>query len=305
MAYDRNLYFNPNDKLKNLWQLAPNDGVLEYDQKIKTNYMYGELSSALPLFYLLTFMAIIFDIYLGVNVLAKYGLSWAFVIGSIIADIIMAVLVYLLAFKGLKKLNHTYQKNSWFKLELELMTKLKDETSEEYKNRHAHILKDLDIVTSNLNKIKYLRYFVVLVLFGVAIWKISNFASTLPPSVSVFSVTKGKIVITLALLTAFFHSVATEKTLASLMFNLRKNRELKKFRPKLEPTVSTIPVIYEGKYNPAKFKNTELVVNEKGEVIIKYIYVIWDDEIKYLMDQQTDKSARRGVAITCKQQQLS
>ncbi len=311
MPYDREILFNPSDKFKNAWSLAPQNQVLELDGH-KTNSMYADLSAAIPIFYLLTFLAISFDIYLGFSVLAKAGVNLPVVVISVIADIFLAIIVYLFALRS-KNYNHNYLNNELFKLQLERKTRKKNESIDDYRHRKSSITSQINVLKKKIKWVKFLKWFFSVVIFAIAGWKIYTYMGTLPPSLSIFSVVKGKIVIILALLTASFHVLATEKSAASLWFNHIKNKEIKKHLEETSINDSEIarhdakhqPIDFVGKFRPSQSGNTKLIVDETGEnASLEYIYLIWDDEIKYLMDNQSDEEAKKSVVIACKQTQL-
>jgi hypothetical protein len=142
---------------------------------------------------------------------------------------------------------------------------------------------------------------------AIAAWKIYTFIKILPPNMNVFELAKGKMVIILSLLTAVFHIIATEKSLAAWWFNVIRKKELSVNTSDTDNHIpSPLPIDYTGVYREVKDHNysTQLNVTESGDAEISYYYVIWDDEIKRMMDMQHDENAKRGIVITCKNNQI-
>ncbi len=306
--YNRNLKLNPSKKLRMAWTFVPQNQRIEVSGH-KTSSMYGEPSSLIPLFYLLTILAISFDIYLGFSVLLKSGVDVYLVFASVLFDIILAVMVYLTAnlFKS-NTLNETYLDNLIFKTKLERITRKIDESEDEYNERKAVLSNSLKSYKASKTKLKIFKYLIAILIILIAYWKIYTYMSVLPPGMNIFTLVKGKVVIIFAILTALFHIMATEKSLASFWFGKLLKKEINKHieenaeSDNKEPKALKIDFI--GKYRPAKFGNTSLEVDENGRATIYYYNIIWDDEIKFIMEQQGDENAKRGFAIKCKENQL-
>ena len=306
--YNRSLKIDPSKKLRNAWTFVPQNQRLEVSGH-KTSSMYGEPSSLIPLFYLLTFLAIAFDIYLGFSVLLKSGVDFYLVFASVLFDVFLAILVYLMAnFLKSNTFNGTYLDNLIFKTKLERITRKIDENEDEYNERKAVLSNSLSSYNSSKTKLKIFKLIMALLIIAIAYWKIYTYKSVLPPGMSLFTLVKGKVVIIFAILTAIFHIMATEKSLASFWFGRLLKKEINQHidenaeSDNREP--KSLKIDYVGKYRPAKFGNTRLEVDEKGRATIYYYNIIWDDEIKHIMEQQGDENAKRGFAIKCKENQL-
>lgn len=302
MPYLRSSYFNPSDKYKNAWSLTPQGRSLSLDG-FKTRSMYASLSSSIPVFYVLMFLAIAFDIYLGFSVLAKSGVNIMLIVGAILFDFFFAVLPVLLASVNIDSFKHAYVDNMIFKSELQCMTKRREDDG---KSHVGSIQLELDRYKRKKFLSKLTGLILASLIFAIAGWKIFTYYSVLPPGMNIFSMVNGKIVIIFSFLCAVFHLIGSEKAIAHFFFWMYKS-EYKNFlrrRQTERPEKEVLPIDYEGKYKPASFGNTEVVVKEDGSAFIEYIHIIWDDEIKELISRQTDDSAKRGIAITCKESQL-
>lgn len=307
MPYSRESYFDPPQSYKEKWSLAPQGSVLHIDG-LKTKTMFAELSSAIPLYYILMFLAIGFDIYLGFAILSKSGVNIALISVGVIADFFLAILPFLLAVK-IDARNYIKTENKIFQTLLEIKTRLIDEKDNESKYKER--VRDKEIALkkfrSNQRTTKILKYLFIAIILAIAAFKIYTFYSVLPPGFSLFSVANGKIVILFSVLCAIFHIIGSEKAFAHLMFWSNKNATYEKQMELKEAGNEHIEVMeipYLGNYKPAKYKNTEVVVDEEGNAKINYINIIWDDEIKQLAQRQGDQNARQGLTIVCKQQQL-
>lgn len=306
MPYVRDSFFNPSDPYKKAWSLAPKGRVLNLSGH-KTGAMYATLSSAIPIFYILMLSAIAFDVYLGYSILAKSGVNIGLITGSVILDLILAIAPFLLG-SFILSFNHTNVDNQLFKTKLECMTKVKGESDDDFHTRitqlKSGVLKELK-GAKTIGKL--VNYLTIILIFAIAGWKIYTYYSVLPPGFSIFSVANGKIVLIFSFLCAVCHIIGSEKAFAHLSFWFINKKEFKAHNDLHNgkmPPLKSIPIPYEGDYKPAKFENTELIIDENGNPTIEYVNLIWDDEIKYLIDQQGDDNAKRGVAITCKQAQI-
>ncbi len=306
MPYKINTFLNPSEELRQNWSLVPQVRTLTLAGH-KTKSLYAALSPSIPIFYVLMFLAISFDIYLGFSILAKQGVNIGLIIGSVIADFFLAIAPFLFESNFSGKYNHIKLENQIFQKKLECMTMRNNETEEEFDGRRSHTIEpDLKEYESNKSKGNVLRIVLIFLIFAIAGWKIYTFYKVLPPGISIFSVINGKIVIIFSLLCAIFHIIGSEKAFAHFMFWRRKRSEVKRHRethdgkrPKPKPS----PINYVGKYENAEAGNTS-VINKDGKVYLEYIYIIKDDEIYSLINDQTDDDAKRGIAIQCKQIQF-
>ena len=304
MPYDRNTYFNPSTKYRIDWSLVPQILTLDVDNH-KTRSYHSGLSSILPIYVVFTLVAIGLDFFLGFKFLANQGVSLVSIILVIFFDWFLAVLPYIIE-QNFPKLNHSRCENTIFLNELQCTTKKIGETEEQYSHRKAkleHELKDLNWSVTKIKIIKFGVYGIILVL---AYWKIYSFKSVLPPSISLFSIMNGKIVIMAALLCAVLHIIASEKSLAYLKFISYKGSELANYRKtnnNTRPTPERIEIEYAGKFNNAKSGNSAIVI-DNDKIYLERIHIIWDDEIVTLVNAQTDLDAKKAVAIKCKENQI-
>ena len=159
-------------------------------------------------------LAIVFDIYLGFSVLAKSGVNIMLIVGAILFDFFFAVAPILLApFSDVFR--HTYIENVIFKSELELMSKKKGDLDETYKEGVLNNLKKYKFAKQ---KSKLISLLFAIAIFTIAGWKIFTYYSVIPPSISIFSMVNGKIVIIFSFLCAVFHLIGSEKALAHFNF---------------------------------------------------------------------------------------
>ncbi len=306
MSFQNQQFYNPSDALKELWTLVPQVTTLEVDN-LKTKALFSTISSTIPIFYVLMILAISFDIYLGFFILSKQGVSMGIVVGSVIADLFLGVFPFLIEGIFFKNLNHTRIENSIFRRKLEARCKLKEETTEAFKARSAKIKNGiLKKLKRNRLKSKVYRFLIAITIFAIAFWKIYTFLSVLPPSISIWAVVKGKIIIIFSLLTALFHLIGTEKAVAHIFYFFTSKADQDRFTDINTgeiPEASQIEIEYEGKFNEAKKGNTAII--KKGEIpYLEFIHIIRDGEIQALINAQTDPVARRVVAIKCKENQL-
>jgi hypothetical protein len=306
MPYSRQSYFNPSSRYLKAWALTPQGRQLGISGH-KTRSMYDTLSFAIPVFYILFFAAIAFDIYLGFSILAKSGVSIGLITGSVILDIILAIAPFLFA-TFISSFNHTNTENKIFQSKLECMTKLKGESDKEYSTRKNQIING-KLAEYKKHKIlgKIIRYITIAAIWIIAGWKIYTYYSVLPPGFSIWSLANGKIVIIFSFLCAVCHIIGSEKAVAHFAFWSIKGNEFKKHNELHNgeiPIKETLPIDYEGIFKDASHKNTSIKVDKDGNASVEYIHVIWDDEISQLMQRQGDESAKRAVAIVCKENQI-
>lgn len=302
MPYSRSTYFKPSYRYKNAWSLTPQGRTLSVSG-YTTSSMYDTLSSSIPIFYVLMFLAIAFDIYLGFSVLAKSGVNIMLIVGAILFDFFFAVAPVLLS-PFSKIFNHAFIENKIFKSELEMMVKKKDDNDTHHKDRI-----EIELKSYKTQRIfsKLISLFFASCIFLIAGWKIFTYYSVLPPGLSIFSMVNGKIVIIFSFLCAVFHLIGSEKALAHFNFWLIKNKEYKQYIKKTDivrPEKMVIPLDFEGNFKKASSGNTEVIVDDDGTASIAYIHIIWDDEIKELIEYQTDENSKRAIAVKCKENQL-
>ncbi len=302
MPYSRNTYFNPSYRYRSAWSLTSQGRTLSVSG-YNTSSMFDTLSSSIPIFYVLMFLAIAFDIYLGFSVLAKSGVNIMLIVGAILFDFFFAVAPVLLA-PFSKIFNPTYIENQIFKAELEMMAKKKDNTDAFHNDRVVLTLKSYK--TKKLLS-KLFSFLLAIAIFSIAGWKIFTYYSVLPPGFSLFSMVNGKIVIIFSFLCAVFHLIGSEKAQAHFNFWIIKNKEYNNYIRKTDiekPEKSYLPLDFEGKFKKGVSGNTEIIIDEDGTASIGYVHIIWDDEIKDLIGLQTDQNAMRAIAIKCKENQL-
>jgi hypothetical protein len=307
MPFGQNIFLNPSGRFRELWALVPQVGSLSIGAQ-KTKAYHSSLSSAIPIFYILMILAIAFDIYLGVFVLSKQGVSFMLIVGSVILDFVFGFAPFLIEGVFMKDLNHLKVENRIFQKELEIQCRLKGEDDKAFNGRKARILDyELKREYSYRRMGKIVRYILTLLIFGIAGWKIYTFSSVLPPSISIWSIVNGKIIIIFSVLTALFHLTGTERAFAHMFFWKTKNKELKDHYRfgggDNKPTPESNEIEYEGEFVDATQGNTK-IVNKEGKVYIEFIHCIRDGEILGLMNSQTNATARKVVAIKCKENQL-
>lgn len=306
MPYSRQSFFNPSDSYKKTWSLTPQGRTLTVSGH-KTKSMYASLSSAIPIYYILMFLAIGFDIYLGFSILSKSGVSLGLIIGSVVADFFLAVLPFIIE-NSVSSLNHIVIENKTFQKKMECKTKLNGESDEGYYARKNNIINgELRELNSNKRKGSLLRLILIILILAIAGWKIYTYMSVVPPGLNIFSLVNGKIVIIFSILCAIFHIIGSEKAFSHFVFWMKKGSEFKEhndFSNGIKPPKTSIPIVFVGEFKNAMHQNTEVEVSEDGTARINYINIIWDDEIKALIDAQEDENAKRAVAITCKQTQI-
>lgn len=306
MPYPITSYFNPSDKYRQTWSLVPQVRTISVSgQKAKS--LYSALSPSIPLFYIFMFSAIGIDVYLGFAILAKSGVNIGLIIGSVLADLLLAIAPFLVESFMVKDWNHVVVENRILQKRLECQTKVKDEPEIKFQERRNKIIdEDLRKYTSYQSSGKILRLVLILLIMIIAGWKIYTYYKVLPPGLSIFSMVNGKIVIIFSLLCAIFHILGSEKAFAHFMFWLNKNKEFKNHQQTHNgdrPQPSSKEIEYVGKYNDASSGNSS-IVNRNGKVYLEFINIIKDDEVQSLINSQTNDDARRGVAIKCKENQI-
>lgn len=301
MPYSRDTFFNPNSKYRNAWSLAPQSRSIMVSG-YQTRSMYDTLSSSIPIFYVLMFLAIAFDIYLGFSVLAKSGVNIMLIVGAILFDFFFAVAPILLV-SFFSFFNHASLENKIFKTNLKIILNRKDNTT------HSDGLQ-LELSSYKLSKMlsKVFSFIFTILIFAIAGWKIYTYYSVLPPGFSIFSMVNGKIVIIFSFLCAVFHLIGSEKALAHFNFYLVHKKQYNsylKFTDIKKPATKTkLPLDFKSDYKPASSGNTDIVVAENGDAFIEFIHIIWDEEINDLIQHQIDENAKRAIVIKCKENQL-
>ncbi len=308
MPYPTGTNFQPSSPYRLSWTLVPQTTTLKLSNH-KTKSMYSSLSPAIPIFYILMFIAIGLDVYLALAILARSGVSLALVIGSIIADLFLAICPFLFEGFWVKDWNHVVVENDIFRKELECMTKKKGEDDDDFNRRKATILTaSIPQLKSYQRNGKILRWFLILCIFALAAWKIYTFNKVIPPGISIFSTVNGKIVITFSLLCAIFHILGSEKAVAHLRFYLISKPEFKKFlrtHDGAKPIYqrSTIPFV--GNYLDVESQSKNVKIVNIGDLtFLDYNPVIWDNEIQEVINKTPDENAKRGIAIACKETQI-
>lgn len=301
MPYSRNSFFDPKGKYQDAWSLVTQGRSLSVSG-YSTRSMYSTLSSSIPIFYVLMFLAIAFDIYLGFSVLAKSGVNIMLIVGAILFDFFFAVAPVLLA-PFWKIFKHAYIENQIFKGELEILAKRKNNNDAHHQDR---IELELKSYKSKKMLSKLISFLLAALIFAIAGWKIFTYYSVLPPGFSIFSMVNGKIVIIFSFLCAVFHLIGSEKALAHFNFWLIHKKQYIKHIKKdiIKPEKTKVPLDFEGDFKKVSSGNTEIIINDNGEAELAFIHVIWDDEIKDIIDHQTDQNAMRAIAIKCKENQL-
>ncbi len=306
MPFPSTIYFNPSPEFKQTWSLVPQVRTIAIGNQ-KTKPLYSSLSPAIPIFYILCLLAISFDIYIAVTVLAKQGVNIAYIIIAVILDLFLAVSPFLLELYAAKHLNHINLDNQIFLCNLKCQTKKKEETDDQFDTRKQGIVGGvLKQYLANKKWNRFCRFIIAISIFSIAFWKIYTFKGALPPGFSIFSIVKGKIVIAFSILCATFHLIGSEKAFAHFMFWVRKS-EIKQhinLNPNPHrPNPTPVEIEYVGNYKNHSYGNTS-VVNEDNKVYLKYIHVIRDEEIQDLINAQIDDNAKRGIAIKCKELQI-
>jgi hypothetical protein len=306
MPYPITSYFKPSDKYLQTWSLVPQVRTISVTgQKAKS--LYSGLSPAIPLFYFFMISAIGIDIYLGFSILAKSGVNIGLIIGSVLADLLLAIAPFLIESFMVKDWNHVVVENRILQKRLECQIKSKYESAEEFKTRRdKQIEPDLKKYLSYQFSMKVLRFLLFTLIITIAGWKIYTYYKVLPPGLSIFSMVNGKIVIIFSALCAIFHILGSEKAFAHLMFWFIKEKEWKNFlhiNNVGKPNPNSKEIEFMGEYTNASSGNTS-VINRDGKVYLEFIHIIKDDEVQELINSQNNDDARRGLAISCKKNQI-
>lgn len=305
MPYPIETYFKPSPAYRETWSLVPQVGTVTV-LGLKTKAMYSSLSPTIPLFYFFMVFAIGFDAYLGFSILAKSGVNIALIIGSILLDLLFAIAPFLVESMLVKDWNHVVIENRIFQNRLECQTMKKGESDEEFQLRKSNTINNvLNPSISSQSKSKFFRFILILLIFAISGWKIYTYIKVLPPGLNIFSLVNGKIVIIFSLLCAIFHILGSEKAFAHFMFWLRKGSEFKNHQEtsnQQKPIPKKVEIKFIGNYNNATSHHTS-VLNENGKVYLEFINIIRDNEVQSLINSQTSDDAKRGVAISCKENQ--
>ena len=306
MPYPITSYFKPSDKYLQTWSLVPQVRTISVSGQ-KAKALYSSLSPSIPLFYFFMVSAIGIDLYLGFSILAKSGVNIGLIIGSVLADLLLAIAPFLVESFMFKDWNHVMVENRILQARLECQTEKKGEPQMVFQARRNKIIsEDLEKYLSYQSYGKILRFVIILFIMIIAGWKIYTYYKVLPPGLSIFSMVNGKIVIIFSLLCAIFHILGSEKAFAHTMFWFNKNREFSNHQQTHNgnrPQPSSKEIEYVGQYNDASSGNTS-IVNRDGKIYLEFIHVIKDDEIQSLINSQTNGDAKRGVAIKCKENQI-
>lgn len=309
MPFPKDTYYKPNNSVKELWSLVPQVGKCEV-QGVKTRPYNSYTSPMIPFFYILMILAIAFDIYIGVFILSKQGVNLGLIVGSVIMDIFLGVLPFLIEGVFMKNLNHTMIENSIFVKILESKCRRLTDSDKDVTERKERIVRQLSELDSDKRKSNIYRFVIAFIIFAIAAWKIYTFNSVLPPSFSIWAVVKGKIIIIFSLLTAIFHLIGTEKAIAHLFFYRAAKSDYKNYMrvgSTSNAKPSRIELNYEGRFEEVeKDREHKMWILKEGEkYYIEFTDFIRDEEIMRLSGSQTDDTAERVVAFKCKENQLS
>lgn len=303
MLFKSDTYFNPSNNYRTKWSLCPQDLSLNVAGH-KTRAFLSSISSFIYLFHLLSIIAIILDIYLGFKVLKKAGVGMGVITASVALDYVLAVIVYLFSFFGVKKVQI---ENQLFTDSLKSMSLINGESTEQYNVRRSGLMdKNIKSGKTSLFWIRFLKILSIIAICGIAYWKIYTYSNTLPPGMIIWKMATGKLVLIFAILCALFHIIATENSFAHLYFKIvysgEYNSHLKNMSM-VKPTPEEREIIYIGNYNEATSGNTS-IVKKSDKVYLTFINVIRDEEILSLLNAQTDNDAKKGVAIVAKENQV-
>lgn len=299
---------NPSSSLKEFWKLVIKRVNVEFSSIHKAPAIFGEVSGIITILYILTILAISGDVYLAVKILMKAGVKPAFVFIQIGLDIFLAILPFLLLTFGVKFLDTVANKNWKLFYEMDTMLRRKDESDEDYKSRKRQNEEThLPRIERNLNWGRILTWITYFLIALVAFWKIKNYQATVP--FNILNTANGKMVITLAILVAMFHIIATENTLIHLLYWIQKNSAIAKFNQSRnineDPDLNDpVDILYVGNYTKAKSGYTEIIKEQDGSIKLKYAYIIRDEEINDLLTANADSNAKKGIIAACKNIQL-
>ncbi|MBI3233542.1 MAG: hypothetical protein HYZ42_05790 [Bacteroidetes bacterium] len=296
----------PTAGLKEFWKLVLKRKNVELGLH-KAPGMYGEVSAIIVVLYILTIAAVGGDIYLAMKILMKAGVKPAFVFIQIGADIVLAILPFILLTIGFKVFDKVANKNLKLFYELDSKLERNDHTPEQNKNRkESNKNVQLPPIKNRILWGKILTFIINAAIFGVAYWKIHTYANTIPVNIS--NTANGKMVITLAILVALFHVIATERTLIHILYWFSKNRTINKHtrvnNVDFEPKINQVEIKYKGNYVNAISGYTR--IEKSGEIVILYYAnVITDEEIIDLLIPNADNNAKMGIIASCKEIQLN
>ncbi len=300
---------NPPSDLKEFWKLVLKRIHMEIDNH-RAPAMYASVSAIIGILYVLTIVAISGDIYLAVNILKKQGVKPEYVAIQICADIVLAILPFILlkSIPYFAFLDKVTNKNRLMFYELDSRLKIKDETKEQEEVRKENNRETLiPPIISRLLWSNIFTFSTYIAIFSIAYWKIYTYQSNIP--YSIFITPSGKMVVTLSIIVAIFHIIATERTLIHFLYWRAKRNAIKKFNqyynPNDEPIITTAEIVYLGEFKNAKSGYTEIQKLVDGKVVLQYAYIIRDEEILALTDNNNDKSAKMAIIAACKNIQLN
>lgn len=309
------LYFKPSPDYRKAWSVLPQVGSIQFDKKTKINSYNSSLDRIIiGLSVFLTLIAVVIDAYVNFMILIKYGIKPAVLISLVLADTFIPLIIYIFLEPKIIRLN-----NKIFQKELEITV---SEINENHKNRTDRIHKTTEELKSFKNERNF-KYFLKLCAFAaicvIAAGKIYTYASSLPPGINILSRPMGKVVFFGSIFCAFFHIFCTEKTFAYFAFwfkhsefrnvyqALNNAKELRKPEEKLEYELQIKeedkPINFEANFIESRSGNTS-VIKKDNDYYLRYIHYIRDEEIKGLIDAQTDDRARKAIAIKCKEIQV-
>lgn len=309
------LYFKPSPDYRKAWSVLPQVGLIQFDKKTKINSYNSSLDKiVIGLCVFLTLVAILIDAYVNFMILIKYGIKPAVLIFLVLADTFIPLIIYIFLEPKIIRLN-----NKIFQKELETTVTQINEDDRTRTQRIESTTEELKSFKSDRNWKYFFKLFCFAIICGIAAGKIITYASSLPPGINILSRPMGKVVFFGSIFCAFFHIFCTEKTFAYFAFLLFKQGEFKSVyqalknakglrtpEQKLEYELQIQddkPINYEANLIESRAGNTS-VVKENNNYYIRYIHYIRDEEIKGLINAQTDDRARKAIAIKCKEIQV-
>lgn len=311
MPFNRNLNFKPSKEFYNRWAAAPKDLSIGIDN-LEAPVLFQDLSSKIWLYYLFFFCAITLDLYVGFSILSKSGVSVFFLLVFIVGDLIAAIL------PGILNSNFSNSKMKNVLMEKLLKTKIREwaESDTEFNEKRSRLrTTEIKPTKNRLKAIKLIHITMIAIIIGIALWKIYSFYKVVPPSMSIFAMARGKMIIVASILCAVFHILGSEKAASHFLFFIRK-REIKDYlndETDVQAGELSKVINYQAKYVACSSSNARIEVPEVDNPIdansenrprIIYKEMIWDDEIKGLMQNQINEDAKRGILLAAKEIQL-
>lgn len=321
MPFSTDLYFKPSPEYRKAWSIVPQIGTIAFDTdktKIETSSFNSSLSPVIPLFCACTIIALFLDAAINFGVLIKYGVKTWILALLIIADLILFIIPYIITLNSAN--SRIKIKNKIFQKELEKLIRKKGESHSEYAKREEEVDNTIKSFRNELLWGNIGRSTLIIIILGIAAFKIINYINTLPPGYNLFTLKVGYFVFFGSLLCAFLHILATENTVSYLWWRWRYHRAeyIKKrsnlVNQKLNRNENDVldyeknntienKIEYEGNFIDTRYGNTS-IVNKDENVYIRYIHFIRDEEIRGLIHAQTDEKARKAIAVKCKEIQV-